>query len=299
MSDAGRGDHATEASTTDASGADVSGGGGDAATREASTSEGAVVIGAESTVVLEHALHASTKKTACFTIADNTTPEDNGIETLTRVMPDDDDDLKVPQFATARPPPGEEDVYSANTVAGTASDEMLAIIRGESQRVIPSAPGVPKNLEIDPKSDPKIEVKPDAKEDGKAEATAKTDAALTKPPPPNKPVPIKPPTPAAGAPPPLATAAGSKPAYTATPLEVPVTSLTPTSEPPRSVEIAPDLEPAPISGSRATPVVESVPPAMAAAESDETGFVKSTMHPAVGIVLFFIAVFAVLAALVR
>lgn len=192
----------------------------------------------------------------------------------------DDDDQKVPHFATARPPPGEEDVYSASTVASEASDEILAIIRGESQRAIPAAPGVPKNLKIDPKSDPKIEVKPDAKPAAKA-----SDLMPTKPPPP-----------AAGAPPPPAPAKpASKPAYGATPLEVPITSLTPTSEPPRSVEIAPDPEPAPVKEeAEPTSITKS-----AVAKDDETGFRKGTMHPAVGIVLFFVAVLAVLAALIR
>lgn len=213
----------------------------------------------------------------------------------------DDDDQKVPHFATARPPPGEEDVYSASTVASEASDEMLAIIRGESQRAIPAAPGVPKNLKIDPKSEPKIALKPDAKS-----ATA-TAADL---------MPTKPPPPAAGAPPPPAPAKpASKPAYTATPLEVPVTKLTPTSEPPRSVEIAPDPEPAPSKAkaeaeAKANAEADAKAEAEAKAEptavtrsalqkDDDRNFREGTMHPAVGIVLFFVAVFAVLAALIR
>ena len=211
----------------------------------------------------------------------------------------DDDDQKVPHFATARPPPGEEDVYSASTVASEASDEMLAIIRGESQRAIPTAPGLPKNLKIDPKSDPKIELKPDAKPAG----ARASDLMPTKPPPP-----------AAGAPPPPPAKTGSKPAYTATPLEVPVTNLTPTSEPPRGVEIAPD--PDAEADAKAKAEADAIAEADAKAEAEakaeptavtkaavqkeeETGFRKGTMHPAVGIVLFFVAVFAVLAALIR
>lgn len=212
----------------------------------------------------------------------------------------DDDDQNVPHFATARPPPGEEDVYSASTVASEASDEMLAIIRGESQRAIPAAPGVPKNLKIDPKSEPKIALKADAKPE--PSATAATDNAVTKPPPPL----VKPPTPAAGAP-------ASKLAYTATPLEVPVTALTPTSEPPKGVEIAPD--PDAIDGEKAEAEAEANAKADAAADAeeraegtaikkhapkdDDANARKGALHPAVGIVLFFVAVFAVLAALIR
>lgn len=181
-------------------------------------------------------------------------------------------------------------MYSASTVASDASDEMLAIIRGESQRGFPAAPGLPKNLKLDPKSDPKIAVRSDAKPDWRSELP---DMRATAPPPPQlAPQAIKAPTPAAGAPPPPPSATGSKPAYTSTPLEVPVTNLTATTDPPRSVEIAPDPEPA---------APSSPPPASIAAktEDDDPNFRKGTLHPAVGILLFFVAVFAVLAALIR
>lgn len=218
-------------------------------------------------------------------IAESTWPGENGIGTLPPVMADDDENK--PHHATARPPPGEEDVYSASTVVGEASDEILAIIRGEKA---PAAPSVP-NIEGGPSA--KVEVKEDAKAD------AKTDA---KPPPPKPPIPA--PRPSAGMPPPP----DAKPAYTATPLEVPLTKLEPTSVPPAGVEIAPDPEPvkaeAPPTPSAPERVVSSAPSAAPAplAEANaeaQPNFKKGTLHPALGIVLFFIAVVAVLAALIR
>jgi hypothetical protein len=221
----------------------------------------------------------------------------------------DDEELK-PHHATARPPPGEEDVYSASTVASEASDEMLAIIRGESQRAIPAAPGLPKNLKVDPKSDPKIAVRSGAKP---APSSELPDMRVTAPPPPLPRPQIAKPPPAAGAPPPPpSSGGGSKPAYTATPLEVPVTNLTATTDPPKTVEIAPD--PAPASTPETPPAAASTtktdppaaprepapaPAAFASAIEGEPNFKKGTMHPAVGIVLFFVAVLVVLAAIVR
>jgi hypothetical protein len=79
----------------------------------------------------------------------------------TRVM--SDDDQPKPLHATARPPAGEEDVYSASTVVGEASDEILAIIRQSGQDnagakgAIPGAPKVPTDLGIET-SEPKREL---------------------------------------------------------------------------------------------------------------------------------------------
>jgi hypothetical protein len=184
-------------------------------------------------------------KTPCLAIAESTTAGENGIGTQRSFMADDDE---LPSHATARPPPGEEDVYSASTVAGAASDEMLAIIRGESQRAFPGAPGLPKNLDVKAKSDPKVPAAPEAKSEPKIELKP-----TAKPPPPTS-------------------ASASKLAYTATPLDVPVTDLAAASEP---------------ADADASPRVE------------DAGMQKSTMHPAVGIILFFVAVLAVLAALIR
>lgn len=182
-----------------------------------------------------------------------------------------EDDEHKPHHATARPPPGEEDVYSASTVVGVASDEILAIIRAEQAKGgIPGAPGLPKDLKVEANSDSEIEV----------------------------------PRPAAGA---------SSSQAIKTPVAEPARSpasaaaaLTATSQPPKTVEIAPDPEPAPVSTPAkisldvAPPPVVTSPPARVASTADDSSTLEQgTLHPAVGIVLFFIAVVAVLAALIR
>ena len=53
-----------------------------------------------------------------------------------------DDDEHIPLHATARPPPGEEDVYSASTVVGEASGEMLALIRAENAKAASPSSGL-------------------------------------------------------------------------------------------------------------------------------------------------------------
>jgi hypothetical protein len=72
-----------------------------------------------------------------------------------------------------------------------------------------------------------------------------------------------------------------------------VTRLTPTTDPPKSVEIASEPPPA------KAPSEKPAPSAIAKESDGDPNFRKGTMHPAVGIVLFFVAVMVVLAALVR
>lgn len=169
-------------------------------------------------------------------------------------MADDDEDK--PQHATARPPPGEEDVYSANTVVGEASDEILAIIRSEAAKgAIPGSPGLPKNLEGDPS--------PDSKADAKAAEAIKTPVAE----------PVK-------FPPPEAVESAHEPAPTPAPAPTPV----PVSPPAKADVVAP----APVVTAPLAPTTDEPP-----------NVDKGTLHPAVGIVLFFVAVVIVLAALIR
>jgi len=58
----------------------------------------------------------------------------------------DDDEPKGPGIDTRPPPPGEEDLYSASTVVGQASAELLALVRAAEQ-----APVVEPKLVVKPR----------------------------------------------------------------------------------------------------------------------------------------------------
>lgn len=157
-----------------------------------------------------------------------------------------DDDEHKPLHATARPPPGEEDVYSANTVVGEASDEILAIIRAENAKNASSAaPGAE-----DARS-PAAEIKTPVATAATAERLATVDMAAD-------------PLPAPAAVPGGLEKLGAAP-----------TTTTTVADPP------------------------AVPRSAAAAEDEKRDLEKRTLPPALGIVLFFLAVVAVLAALIR